>query len=211
MRTFADREDAGERLADLLREDGVEADIVLAIPRGGLPAGRAVADRLGVPLDVVVARKMGAPGNPELAIGAVASDGSAWLNDDLIDRLGVGEPYVDEVREREAENARAKLERYREGREEPDLDGKRVVVVDDGVATGATMTACLRQVRNAGADRVVVAVPVGPPDTLEMLRGEADAVYAVERPPGFTAVGAYYDRFDQVQDAEAVTYLGKGS
>jgi len=209
---FEDRHEAGERLADLLADEGVDPDVVLAIPRGALPLGRVVADRLAAPLDVVVASKIGAPQNPELAIGAAASDGSAWLNDELIGRLGVSSEYVEDQRAVEADAAREKLERYRGAVELPDLEGKTVVVVDDGVATGATMRACLRQVRGAGAARVVVGVPVGAPDSLAELEGEADAVYAVERPAGFNAVGAYYRAFPQVTDAEAVEYLaGEGA
>ena len=204
---YEDRTAAGKLLADHLAEEGVEADLVVAIPRGGLPLGRAVADRLDAPLDVVVAQKMGAPGNPELAIGAAASDGSAWLNDDIIERLGVDEGYVDQAREREAENARKKLEDYRGAAEPPDFASKRVVVVDDGVATGATMRACVRQVVSAGADRVVVAVPVGPPDSLDELRQEADAVYALDEPGAFGAVGQYYRDFGQVTDDQAIEYL----
>lgn len=204
---FEDRSDGGIQLAATLRDRGVEADVVLAIPRGGLPVGRAVADALGVPLDVVVARKLGAPGNPELAIGAVASDGTRWLNDRLVDELGVDGAYVERVTERERSAAEAKVDRYRRGRPPLDLDGERVVVVDDGVATGATTTACLRQVRSAGADRVVLGVPVAPPEAVDRLRSEADEVVAVETPAGFRAVGQFYREFGQVSDEEATTYL----
>ena len=155
---FTDRTDAGRRVADLLDDRDVLADLVLAIPRGGLPVGRVVADRASAPLDVVVARKIGAPGNPELAIGAVASDGTVWLNESLIDDLGVSEGYVDERIERERRAALEKLERYRGDRPPFDLRGKTVVVVDDGVATGATTIACLRQLRNADAARVVLEI-----------------------------------------------------
>ncbi|QSG07071.1 phosphoribosyltransferase [Halapricum desulfuricans] len=205
---FADRTDAGRRLADAVADAGVEADVVLAIPRGGLPVGRVVADRLGVPLDIVAARKLGAPGNPELAIGAVASDGTAWLNDSLIDDLGVGDPYVSEQLEREQRQAREKIERYRGDRPPLDLRAKRVLVVDDGVATGATTTACLRQVTDAGADRVVLAVPVAPAGTLERLRTEADDVICVDVPSDFRAVGQFYTTFEQVSDERARSYLG---
>ena len=204
---FRDRTDAGRQLADLLRDHDVEVDVVLGIPRGGLPVARPVADALDVPLDVVVASKIGAPNNPELAIGAVASDGSLWRNDDLIDRIGVSETYVERERESEAEAAREKLERYRGTAEPPDLNGKRVLVVDDGLATGATVTAALRQIRAAGASYVVLAVPVGSPDSVERLRAEADEVIAVETPPHFGAVGQFYESFRQVSDEEATSYL----
>ncbi len=206
---FDDRIDAGNRLAESLDERGVEADLVLAIPRGGLPVGRAVADRLGVPLDVVVAEKLGAPWNPELAIGAVAGDGSVWLNDGLVENLGIADEYLEDVRSEEAENARAKVDRYRGGEATPDLSGKRIVVVDDGIATGATSIACLRQVRNAGASRVVLAVPVASPDAVERLRREADEVVAVEVPRWFGAVGAFYRDFRQVSNDEAISYLDR--
>lgn len=204
---FRDRTEAGAKLAELLRERGVEADIVLAVPRGGLPVGRAVADELGVPLDIVAARKLGAPSNPELAIGAVAADGTVWVNEDLVANIGVTDEYVEEKRQEEAEVAADKLDRYRGGRSPLDLAGKRVVVVDDGVATGATTIACLRQVRAAGAEETILAVPVAPPETIDRLRDEADEVICVETPAYFGAVGAFYRDFGQVSDSEAMSYL----
>ncbi|QLG48530.1 phosphoribosyltransferase [Natrinema halophilum] len=207
---FDDRTDAGERLAAELERRGLDADVVLGIPRGALPVARPVADALGAALDVVVARKMGAPQNPELAIGAVASDGSVWYNDDMIDRMRISEDYLEDVRAEEAENARQKADRYRETEGLPDLQGKRVVVVDDGVATGATATACLRQVQDTGAERVTLAVPVGSPRSVDDLEREADEVIAVETPADFRAVGQYYRNFGQVTDDEAVQYLDSG-
>jgi len=203
---FENRTAAGERLADALVSEGVDADIVLAIPRGGVPVGRPVADRLGVSLGVVVASKIGAPGNPEYALGAVAEDGTVWLDDDVVDRLAIDEAYLDTEREREREVAEEKAERYRDG-PRPSFTGDRVVVVDDGVATGATMRACLQLVRDDGPELLVVAVPVGPPDTLAALGRIADRVVAVERPPQFRAVGAHYRDFEQVSDEEAIGYL----
>ncbi|WP_255197045.1 phosphoribosyltransferase [Halorarius litoreus] len=201
---FTDRTDAGHQLADHLRAAGIEADVVLAVPRGGLPVARPVADALGAPLDVVVARKLGAPGNAELAIGAVADDGSYWVNDDLVGRLGVREEYLEDEREHQAELARQKADSYARG---VDLRDKRVVIVDDGVATGATTLACIRRVKAAGASHVTLAVPVGPPDTLDWLAREADAVVALEEPPGFGAVGAHYRDFRQVEDDDALVFL----
>lgn len=207
MDRFSDRTDAGTRLATLLQERGVTADIVLAIPRGGLPVGRAVADRFGAPLDVVAARKIGAPDNPELAIGAVASDGTRWLNDSLIEALGVDREYIDEQTERERAVAQAKTDRYREGRPPLDLQGQRVVLVDDGIATGATTIACLREIASAGAEWVTLAVPVAPPDAPSRLQAECDAVVALWTPPQFNAVGQFYDDFSQVSDTVAKEYL----
>jgi putative phosphoribosyl transferase len=194
-------------LAAVLRDRGVESDLVLAVPRGGLPVGRIVADSLGVPLDVVVARKLGAPGNPELAMGAVASDGTTWLNTRLIDDLGVDRAEVDETVRRERAAAAEKLDRYRGDRPPLDLRGKRVVIVDDGIATGATTIACARQVREAGAEHVVLAIPVAPPGTVEGLADGVDEMVAVETPRRYGAVGQFYRSFGQVSDAAARSYL----
>lgn len=204
---FDDRTDAGEQLAAAVSGRDIEADVVLAIPRGGLPLGRIVADEVGAPLDVVVAKKIGAPGNPELAIGSVASDGSVWLNEEVIDQLAVDDKYVETQQEEVVRAAREKADQYRAGRDPIDLEGKRVLVVDDGVATGATTRGCLRRVHNAGASHVTLAVPVGPPEAIERLRDETDAVVCVETPAWFSAVGQFYRSFGQVSDAEAMQYL----
>ena len=204
---FNDRADAGERLAEELVRRGVEADVVLGIPRGALPVAAPVADALDAELDVVVASKIGAPGNPELAIGSVAADGSVWLNEALIAQLRVPEEHVEREREREADYAAEKADRYREDGRVPDLDGKRVVVVDDGLATGATARACLRQVAEAGAEHVILALPVASPDSLEDVATEADQAVVLETPAMFRAVGQFYRTFGQVSDEEAVAYL----
>jgi len=154
---------------------------------------------------------MGAPQNPEVALGAVASDGSVWENDDLIDRLDVSEAYLAEIRAEEADNAREKADRYRDTDGLPDLQGKRVLIVDDGVATGATATACLRRVQETGAEWVGVAVPVGSPRAIDDLEREADAVIAIQTPADFRAVGQYYRTFGQVSDEEALEYLARES
>lgn len=203
---FDNRTDAGNQLAALLEEREIEADIVLGIPRGALPVARPVADALDVPLDVIVSKKMGAPNNPEYAIGAAASDGSVYRNEDAIERLGIDEEYIEQEREKAAATARDKEENYRQG-EPPDLEGKRVVIVDDGVATGATAIACIRMVKEAGAEHVVLAVPVGPPHSLDELAEEADEVIAVEEPQDFRAVGQYYRQFGQVTDEQAIDLL----
>jgi predicted phosphoribosyltransferase len=203
---FTDREAAGEQLGSRLGDLDVAADLVLAVPRGGLPLGRAVADRLGVPLDIVAAKKLGAPGNPELAIGAAAADGSLYCNEDLIRRLGVDDEYVAAERERAARTARQKEATYRTG-DPPVLEGRRIVVVDDGLATGATAIACIRRVKAAGADAVVLAVPVGAPESVEEAEREADQVVVLETPPRFGAVGRHYRDFSQVTDEEAMAYL----
>ncbi|PSP93681.1 phosphoribosyltransferase [Halobacteriales archaeon QS_4_62_28] len=203
---FRDRTDAGEQLADTVERRGVDPDIVLTIPRGGLPVGRVVADRFDAPLDVVVAQKIGAPSNPELALGAVAEDGSVWRNDGLIEQVTTSDTQFENERSRTREAAREKANRYRDG-SFPSLAGKRVAVVDDGLATGATMRACLQCVRAADPEQIAVGVPVGPADRLDELREDADEVVCVETPASFRAVGAYYERFGQVSDEEAMTYL----
>lgn len=204
---FRDRTDAGRRLAELLDDRDVEADLVLGIPRGGLPVARVVADALGAPLDVVVASKIGAPDNPEYAVGAVASDGTLYRNDEMTSQRGIDDAYVEREAASEAEAARAKLERYRGIAEPPDVTVKRVLVVDDGLATGSTVIAALRQLRDAGAESLVLAVPVASPSAVERLESEADEVIAVETPPHFRAVGQFYESFAQVSDAEATSYL----
>lgn len=203
---FQNRTTAAEQLADELGDRGIEADIVLAVPRGGLPLGRVVADRLGVPLDIIAAKKLGAPNNPELAIGAAASDGSLYRNETIIDELGVDEEYIEAETERAAETARQKEATYRTGAE-PDLVGRRVVIVDDGLATGATAIACIRKAKAAGAAHVALAVPVGSPESLDEAAGEADEVVAVEEPVPFGSVGRHYRDFSQVTDEEAMAYL----
>jgi predicted phosphoribosyltransferase len=204
---FTDRTDAGVQLGEALRDRGVDVDLVLAIPRGGLPLGRAVADELGVPLDIVVASKIGAPTNPELAIGAVASDGSVWRNQVAFSGTRADENYFERERQREAEAARQKAARYREDRSEPDLAGKTVAVVDDGVATGSTVRACLEMLAKSDAARVVLAIPVGPPDTVADLRELADEVVCLTVPRNFGAVGQFYEDFGQVPDETAIAYL----
>jgi predicted phosphoribosyltransferase len=208
---FQDRLAAGEQLGERLAERDLGIGVVLGIPRGGLPVARPVADVLECPLDVVVASKIGAPHNAELAVGASAADGSAWYNDTLIDRLDVETDYLEQEREHEAEAAREKEHRYRGAAGERDLDGEVVAVVDDGLATGATALACLRQVREAGAERVVFAVPVGSQNAIARVEREAEEVVCIETPDRFGAVGQFYRSFEQVPDEEALKYLERES
>lgn len=204
---FTDRIDAGKQLGNELRNREIEADLVLAIPRGGLPLGRAVADALDAPLDVVIAKKIGAPGNPEYAIGAVAADGSAWRSESALRGMDGSDTYFEQERQAVAEAVREKTRQYRSDRSPPELSGKSVVVVDDGVATGATVRACLMQIDESDPEEVILAIPVGPPDTIEQLRKLADTVVCLETPARFRGVGQFYQRFDQVSDDEAMTYL----
>lgn len=207
-RPFTDRTDAGQQLAAAVQRRVSDVDIVLTIPRGGLPLGRVVADVLEVPLDVIVAKKIGAPNNPEYAIGAVTADGSVWRNEAAVVGGGDVDAYFERMREEEAANARQKARRYRGERPEPALSGKTVVLVDDGVATGSTIRACIQQLHNAKAHRVILAVPVGPPDTIAELESVTDDIICLHTPSNFRAVGQYYDEFDQVSDEKAIYYLG---
>jgi len=204
---FTDRTDAGEQLATELRRSDIDADVVLGIPRGGLPVARPVADALDVPLDVVVAKKVGAPGNAELAVAAVADDGTTWRNDSLIGSMDLTTGYLEDKIEHAQRAAGEKATRYREGRQQLDLAGKRVLVVDDGLATGATMHACIERVQAAGAASVVVAVPVGSPRTVEEIARSVDRIVVLESPTNFSAVGQFYRNFTQVSDEEAMALL----
>jgi len=204
---FENRTTAGRQLGDELRRRGIDADIVLAIPRGGLPLGRAVADALDAPLDIVVAQKMGAPDNPEFAIGAATADGSVWLNERAIERGDIDPDYVERARNTETENARGKAERYRKGESPPDLTGKTVIIVDDGAATGSTAWACIERVNADDPERIVLAIPVGSPRTISELETDVDDVVCLEAPEQFRAVGQFYEQFGQVSDEEAMSYL----
>lgn len=207
---FEDRIDAGERLAELLKEHAGPDTVVLGIPRGGVIVAEVVATTLGVPLDVVVPRKVGAPGNSELGLGAVAP-GVRVLDPWLIERLGVTEEYLErEIAAEEAEMIR-RLRAYRGDRPPLELAGKTAIVVDDGVATGGTAVAAIRWARSQGAGRVVLAVPVAPPQTMERLRHEADEVVALATPEPFFAVGEWYRRFDQTSDEEVVAALRRAA
>lgn len=204
---FTDRTDAGEQLAVELRRLDIEADMILGIPRGGLPVARPVADALDAPLDVIVASKVGAPGNPELAVAAVADDGTTWRNDSLIGSLDLTTGYLEDETEHEQRAAAEKRRRYREGRPPLDLAGKHVLVVDDGLATGATMFACVERVREAGAASVAAAVPVGSPRTADELERLVDRLVVLETPRNFSAVGQFFRDFSQVTDEEAMALL----
>ena len=203
---FRDRVEAGRQLADALRGRVEDDVVVLGIPRGGVVVAAEVARGLDCELDVVVPRKIGAPFNPELALGAIAAGVQVW-DRDLIERLRIPERFLqDEVKAEEAEIER-RTAVYRDDLPAAELAGRTVVLTDDGIATGSTALAALRWTKAQGAARIVLAVPVAPPETVERLRAEADDVVVLLAPLGFHAVGEWYERFDQTSDDEVVEAL----
>jgi putative phosphoribosyl transferase len=207
---FADRADAGEQLAKALLDHAADDSVVLAIPRGGVIVGEAVARALGAPLDVVVPRKIGAPGNPELGIGAIAP-GVRVLDPRLIRALRVTPQHLErEIAAQEREIERRELA-YRQGQPPVEVKGKVAIVVDDGIATGATAVAALRWARAYGASKVILAVPVAPAQALRRLADEADEMVVLATPDPFVAVGEWYRRFDQTSDDEVVAALARAN
>jgi putative phosphoribosyl transferase len=209
---FQDRREAGKALAgELASLKGTPNLIVLGIPRGGVVVGRQIADALSAPLDVYITRKIGAPHNPELAIGAVASDGTLLIDHQLAKRLGVSQSYIDQESARQTQEISRRLAEYRGDRPSPDLAGKVVILVDDGVATGATILATIRAIRSQEPLRLILAVPVGPRESIETLRQEVDQLYCLHAPEIFWAVGAFYNVFDQTSDEEVKALLKVGA
>ncbi|HEU5303933.1 MAG TPA: phosphoribosyltransferase [Gemmatimonadales bacterium] len=204
---FRDRIDAGRQLAKRLEVFRQESPVVLAIPRGGVPVGAEVARLLDAELDVIVARKLGAPFQPELAIGAVTADGERLLNQDIVGQIGVDAAYLDQVTKREVEEARRREQRFRGGRAPVDVTGHTAILVDDGLATGATMRAAARSLRKRQPARLIVAVPVGSREACAALRTDADEVVCLAEPDPFYAIGLYYERFEQVEDTEVLRLL----
>jgi putative phosphoribosyl transferase len=211
MALFRDRQDGGRRLAEKLRGYAGTAAVVLALPRGGVPVAAEVAAGLGLPLDVFIVRKLGVPGYAELAMGAIASGGVRVMNEDVVRELGIPEQAIDSVAQAEAAELARREIAYRGVRPPQDVGGRTVILVDDGLATGATMRAAVEALRARHAARIVVAVPVGAPATCNMLAAEADEIICAVAPEPFLAVGYWYENFDQTTDEEVEAILSSAS
>ncbi len=206
---FADRADAGRRLAGKLAHLKDRQPVVLALPRGGAAVAFEIAQALAAPLDIVLVRKIGVPWQPELALGAVSDGAQAetFIDPELVKELPLPERYVEEETARQLEEIERRRKIYRADRPPLDVAGRTAIVVDDGIATGATMRVALRAVRRGAPAWLVLAVPVAPPDTLAELRKEADEAVCLETPPMLGAIGFYYRDFHQMTDAEVTDLM----
>ncbi|HSI92957.1 MAG TPA: phosphoribosyltransferase [Jiangellaceae bacterium] len=208
---FADRTDAGRQLAGRLEQLRRQDVAVLALPRGGVPVAAEVAARLGAPLDVLVVRKLGVPFQRELAMGAIGEDGVRVLNEEVLRLVHVSDADLAETESDERAELERRTTRYRRGRPRVQLKGKTAVIVDDGIATGATARAACDVARAHGAERIVLAVPVAPPDTVRALAEVADEVVVVEQPSWLSSIGQWYDDFRQTSDEEVVALLDEAA
>jgi len=206
-RTFTDRDEAGWMLVERLRGQSLEKPVVLAIPRGGVEVGAALARGLGCELDVVLSRKLRAPHQPELALGAVSEDDDVYLNHFASAMTDVGDAYIEAERKRQLAEIDRRRTMFRAVRPQADVRGRTVVLTDDGIATGATMIAALHTVRAAGAKQIIVAVPVGAPDRIDAIRPLCDRVVCLQEPEAFWAIGQFYRNFEQVEDERVVELL----
>jgi predicted phosphoribosyltransferase len=204
---FNDRDEAGWMLVERLRGTDTEKPIVLAIPRGGVEVGAAIARGLGCELDVVLSRKLRAPHQPELALGAVSESGEIYLNHFAAAMTDAGDAYIEAERTRQLAEIERRRAMFRAVRPQANLRGRTVIVVDDGIATGATMIAALKTAQAAGAKELIVAVPVGAPDRIDALRPLCDRVECLYEPTDFWAVGQFYRNFEQVSDERVVDLL----
>jgi predicted phosphoribosyltransferase len=207
---FRDRREAGRLLAAKLSTYAGKPDIVvLGLPRGGVPVAFEVARALAAPLDVFLVRKLGVPGHEELAMGAVASGGVVVLNDDVIARLGIAPEEIDAVAAKETAELARREQLYRSGRTSPEFSGRTVILVDDGLATGATMRAAITALRQSGPARIIVAVPTAAPDICEEFKKQADGIVCYMTPAPFLAVGRWYEDFGQTTDNEVCALLAQ--
>src|SRR6059036_3063134 len=211
-RAFANRTEGGRQLAEKLEKyAGLDDVIVLGLPRGGVPVAYEVAKRLRAPLDVFIVRKLGVPGFEELAAGAIASGAVRVLNQDVMSAIPYADAAIEAVTAKETAELQRREQIYREGRAAPELRDRIVILVDDGLATGATMRAAVKALRQSGAAKIIVAVPVGPPDTCHELEEQADETICLSMPEFFQAVGQYYEDFSQTSDEDVRELLARGA
>ena len=206
---FADRRDAGRRLAVELEACAAQRPVILALPRGGVPVALEVSRALRAPLEILAVRKLGAPGNPELGVGAVTEDGTGVLDPHSAGMVGMDQATLDATLARESEELRRRVERYRQGRPPIAVDGRAVIVVDDGLATGLSDLAAVRALRKRGAGHITVAVPVGSQESVAMLEQEADRVVCLTIPRRLYGVGMWYRDFAPVSDEQVVSLIAE--
>jgi predicted phosphoribosyltransferase len=204
---FTNRVEAGNKLALKLLDYADGNTLVLAVPRGGVVVGYEVARKVRAPLDVIVPRKIGAPNNPELAIGAVTENGTTILDHELIAYLNVSERYIKEESDRQRSEIRRRLRLYRGNSPPPIYESRNIIIVDDGIATGATIKAAIASIRKKKPKSIIIAVPVAPPSTVKALEKEADRVICLSTPQPFYAIGQFYKDFSQTSDEEVIKLL----
>lgn len=210
---FKNRRDAGKKLSNVLKEIVIETEnaLILAIPRGGVEVGYEVSRELGITLDIIIPKKLGAPGNPELAIGAVTGDGSVYLDQPLIENIGVSENFIKREIDEKLEEIRKREIIYRGENPPVDINGKTVILVDDGIATGSTIISAINALRNKKPARIIVAVPVAPQDAIARVNEVADDILCLYSPEWFFAVGQFYEDFRQTTHEEVLELLNYGS
>lgn len=207
---FKDRQAAGKQLAIQLENySNIKNGIVIGLPRGGVIPAAEVATHLHLPLDIVVTRKIGAPGHTEFAIGAITQDGQPVLDNDVITQYGVDKNYIDTTIANELAEAKRRIQTYRKGKSPLKLHNKIVLLIDDGIATGYTMLAAIKYIRSQHPEKIIVAIPVAPPDALNKITSQVDAVVCLEPELQYGAVGASYISFDQTSDAEVLKLLSR--
>jgi len=206
---FKDRKEAGRLLAKALSEYKDKNPVILAIPRGGVVVAYEVAKSLNAPLDLIIPRKISAPDQPELAIGAVTEDGTTILNQDILQYLRVPDDYIKAEVKRQEEEIKRRIQKYLGDKPRVPIKGKIVILIDDGVATGATIRAAIASIRKRKPALIVLAIPVGLIDTIEELRKDADRVICLMTPEPFFAIGQFYENFEQTSDEEVIQILNK--
>ncbi len=206
---FKDRKDAGNALGAKLSKFKAQKDVlIIALPRGGVVVAAQIAEMLNLPLDIVAPRKIGAPDNKELAIGAICDDAFVVKKDFILD-LGVDESYIKKTIEEEKKESRRRMEVYRKGRPPLNLTDKTIIIVDDGIATGSTMEASIKYIKNKKPKKIILAVPLAPKKTIEYLQKMVDEIICLFTPFDFMAIGEFYENFDQTSDSEVISILKK--